>query len=91
MGLQPKEDVLIIAGLYLLGPEAVIVLVAAKAGDADANAVLRTGDNAVAPFRVVLEAEHQLGQGLRVHIGELVRPNLTDHIAGAGGEAATYS
>lgn len=91
MALQPKEDVFIIAGLNLLGPETVVVIVAAKPGDADANATLCTGDNAIAPLGIVFKAEHQLGQGLRVHIGELVRPNLTNHIAGAGAEAATLT
>ena len=91
MALQPKEDILIIAGLYLLGPETVVIVVAAKARDADAITVLRTGDNAITPFWIVLKAEHQLGQGLRIHIGELVGPNLTDNIAGAGGETATLT
>jgi len=80
-----------LTGLYLLGPEAVVVVVAAEAGDANANAILRTGDDAVGPLGVVLKAEHQLGQYLGIHIGQLVRPNLANLVAGAGAEAATLS
>lgn len=91
MLLQPAEDGFIIAGLNLLGPEAVVVVVAAEAGDADANGVLRSGDDAVGALGVVLKAEHQFGQHLRVHIGQLVGPDLANLVAGAGAQAATLT
>ena len=64
---------------------------ATEAGNADANGVLRTGDDAVGPLGIVLKAEHQFGQGLGVHVGQLVGPDLLDHVARAGAQAATLS
>lgn len=91
MTLQPREDGLILAGLYLLRPEAVVVVVAAQPRHTDANGILRPADNPVAPLRIVLEAEHQLRQRLGVHVGEAVGPYLANHVARAGGEAATLA
>ena len=91
MTLQPTQHRLILTRLNLLRPEPVVVIVAAQARDANPNAVLRPADNPVTPFRIVLKAEHQFGQRLRVHIGQLVRPDLADHVAGAGAEAATLA
>ena len=89
--LEPAEDGLVLAGLDLFGPEAVVVPVAAEARDADANGVLGATYYSVGPLGVVLEAEDQFGQRFGVHVGQLVGPDLADHVAGAGTEAATLA
>ena len=78
------------AGFNLLRPEAVVVVVAAEAWYTDADAVLRPADDAVAALGVVLKAEHQFGKHFRVHVGKVIGPYLLDHVAGGGGEAATF-
>ena len=67
MIFQPAKHSLIVARLYLLRPEAVVVVVATESRDADTYRVLCPTDDAVATLRVVLKAEHQLGQHLRIH------------------------
>ena len=91
MFLEPAEHLLVLAGLDPVGPEAAVVPVAAEPGHADADGVLRPADEAAAALRVVLEAEHQLGQHLRVHVRQLVGPDLLDHVAGAGAKAAALA
>ena len=55
------------------------------AGHTDADGVLGTAHDAVAAFRVVLEAKDQSRQHLGVHVGQLVGPHALDGVACAGG------
>ena len=41
-----------------------------------------TADDAVAALRVVFETEHQFGKNLWIHIRQLHRPYLLNHVAG---------
>jgi hypothetical protein len=91
MGFQPAEDVLVVTGLYLLGPETVVVVMSAKAGDTDTDGILSSADDAVGTLWVVLEAEHELCQHLRLYIRELVWPYLLDDITRGGGETTTLT
>ena len=89
--LEEAEGHLIGGVLDLLGPEIVIIVVTAQARNADADGILGTRDMAVLTLGVVLEAEDQTCQHLGIHLGELDGPDLLDHLAGRGAEAATVS
>ena len=91
MGLQPRKHSLVGADLDLLRPEAAVVEVPAQPRNADADGVLGAARDAVGALGVILEAEHQLGQHLRVHRRQLIRPDLADHIAGRGGQSAALA
>ena len=86
--LEPGEDGLIVAVLYLIGPVVIVVIMSTQARDADADGVLGSTDIALMGG-VVLEAEQELGQGLAIAIGELVGPDLLGGIAGGGAHAST--
>jgi hypothetical protein len=73
--LEPGEDGLIVAVLYLIGPVVIVIIMSTQAGDADADGVLGSTDIALMGG-VVLEAEQELCQGLAIAIGELVGPDL---------------
>ena len=57
MAFEPAENVLVLTGLNLDRPIEFVVIMPDEARHADANAVLRPADDAVAALRVVLEAE----------------------------------
>lgn len=88
---EEAEGHLVIGALDLLGPEVIVVVVAAKAGDADADGVLGTRDVTVFALGIVLEAEHEAGKHLGIHLGELDGPYLLNHLAGRGAQAATIA
>ena len=89
--LEEAEGHLVGGGLDLIGPEGVVVVVPAEAGDADADGVLGAGDMAAFALGVVLEAEDEAGEHLGVHIGELDGPDLLDHLTRGGAEAAAVA
>src|SRR5574344_2224655 len=63
----------------------------AETGHANPDAILCSGYLAIFTFRVILEAKHQSGQHLGIHLGQFHRPYLLDHLASAGAETATVS
>ena len=65
-----------------------VVVVPHEPGHADADGVLRAGDDAVGALGVVLEAEHQPCQRLRVHVRQPVGPYAPYAVACRGGQAA---
>ncbi|MBR5740167.1 MAG: hypothetical protein IKX81_02610 [Firmicutes bacterium] len=77
------------AGLDLVRPETVVIVMTHKARHANPDRVLGTGYDTIRTLGIVLETEHELGQHLRIHVRKLVRPDLTDHVPGRGGQAAT--
>ena len=89
--LEEAEGHLVIGVLDLLGPEVIVVVVAAEAGDADTDGVLGTGDVAVFALGVVLEAEDEAGEHLGIHLGELDGPDLLDHLARTCAQATTVA
>ena len=91
MALQPAEDALVGARLDVLGPVVGIVVVATESGHADADGVLCTADDAVRPLGIVLETEHQLGEHLGIHVGQMNRPDALDLIACRSGESAAFT
>ena len=91
MVFEPREHGFVVARLDLEGPETVVVVVAAEAGTADADGVLGAGDDAVAALGIVLEAEHELGEHLGIHIRQPVGPDLPDLIARGGRETAALT
>lgn len=88
---EETESHLIGAGLYLLGPEIIVIVVTAEAGDADADGVLGTRDMSIFTLGIVLEAEDETGQHLGIHLGKLDGPYLLDHLAGRGTQATTVA
>ena len=88
---EEAEGHLVIGALDLLGPEIIVIVVTAEAGDADTDGVLGTGDVTVFALGVVLEAEHEAGEHLGIHLGELHGPYLLDHLTGAGAETAAVA
>ena len=58
---------------------------------ADTDGILRTTHDTVAALRIVLETEHQLGKNLRIHVRQLHRPYLLDHVAGRSGKTAALT
>lgn len=85
MLLQPAEYGGVGAGLDALRPIVGIVVVAAESRDADADGVLGTADDAVGALGVVLEAEDEFCQHLRIHVGKTDRPDALYLLAGRGG------
>ena len=74
MALQPAEHLLVPTLLNFIRPITCIVVVTAKSRHADTDGILCAGDDAVAAFGVVLEAEDKLRQHLGIHVGQLNRP-----------------
>ena len=89
--LKEAEGHLVISALDLLWPEVVVIIVAAEAGDADADGVLSSGDVTAFALGVVLEAEDETGKGLGIHLGETDGPDLLDHLAGRGAQATAVA
>lgn len=58
---------------------------------ADSDGILGTGNDAVVTLRIVLEAEDQTGEHLGIHLWELHRPDLLDHVTGGCGETTSVS
>ena len=88
---EEAEGHLVIGALDLPGPEIIVIVVTAEAGDADTDGVLGTGDVTVFALGVVLETEHEAGEHLGIHLGELHGPYLLDHLTGAGAETAAVA
>ena len=88
MLLQEAERHFIYRVFNLYGPEILVVIVAGKSRHANSNRVLCPGDVVILPFGIVLEAENQAGKHLGVHLRELDRPYLLNHLPGAGGQPA---
>ena len=82
MALHPRENLLIQTGFKLIRPETIIIIMSHQSRHADTDGILRTTHDTVAALRIVLETEHQLGKNLRIHVRQLHRPYLLDHIAG---------
>ena len=64
---------------------------AAESGHTDSNGILRSTDDTVLPFGMVLKTEHQSCQCLRIHIGQLVRPDTLDKVARGCTQSASVS
>ena len=88
---EETESHLIGAGLYLLGPEIIVIVVTAEAGDADADGVLGTRDMSIFTLGIVLEAEDEAGQHLRIHLGKLDGPYLLNHLTRRSAETAAVA
>ena len=88
---EEAEGHLIGGVLDLSGPEVIVVVVTAEAGNADADGVLRTGDVAILTLGIVLEAEDEAGERLGIHLGELHGPYLLDHLTRRGAQATTVA
>ena len=58
---------------------------------ADSDGILGTGNDAVVALRIILEAEDQTGEHLGIHLWELHRPYLLDHVTGGCGETTSVS
>ena len=82
VALYPRENILVIASLKLIRPETVVIMMAHQSRHTDTDGILGTADNTVAALRVVFETEHQFGKNLRIHIRQLHRPYLLNHVAG---------
>ena len=91
MLLQPAEHLLIVAGLNLLRPEPIIIIVTTESRNANADRILSTTDDTIRALWVILEAEYQLSQRLWVHVRQLVGPYFLDHIARAGAQSTTLT
>ena len=89
VSLKPVQNAAVRARLEARRPVVTVVVVAHQTRHADPYRVLSTRDDAVRTLRVVLEAEHKLRQDLRVHVGQLVRPDVPDAVAGRRGQTAT--
>lgn len=88
---EEAEGHLVIGALNLLGPEVIVIVVAAEAGDADTDGVLGTRDVTVFALGIVLKAEDEAGKHLGVHLGELDGPYLLDHLTSGGAKATTVA
>ena len=82
MVFEPLKDGFVMAGLNLFRPEMVVVPMSAKTRDADADSILCSADDAVITFGVVLKAEHESGQGLWIHVWQLIWPDSLDDVTG---------
>ena len=91
MTLHPGENVLVKTGLELIRPETVVIIVTHQSRHTDSYGILCPAHNTIAALRIVLETEHQLGKNLRIHIRQLHRPDLLDHIAGRSRKTATLT
>jgi len=88
---QPRQNGFVAASFYLFGPEVVVVIVAAQAGDADAYGILCPAYDAILPLGAVFEAEDQPGQHFGIHVGQLVRPDALYLVARGSGEATAFA
>ena len=91
MALQPLQYSLVLTGLNAQRPEVVIIIMATKTGNTDADCVLCTADDTVFTLRMILETEHEPRQCLRVHIRKLIGPDAFNNIARRGGKAASLT
>ena len=89
--LQEAEGHLVGGSLYLLGPEIVVIVMSAQAGNADTDGVLGSRDMSVLTLGVVLEAEDEASEHLGIHLGELDGPNLLNHLTGRGTQSTTVA
>ena len=88
---EEAEGHLVVGVLDLLGPEVIVIIVTAEAGDADSDGVLGTRDVTTLTLGVVLEAEDKAGEHLGIHLGELHGPDLLYHLTSRGTHAAAVA
>lgn len=67
MVFQETEIHLILRTLYLLRPEVVVIIMTHQTGNTDTDRILGTRDDTIVTLRIVLEAEYQSGEHLRIH------------------------
>lgn len=84
MVFQETEGHLILRTLYLLRPEVVVIIMTHQTGNTDTDRILGTRDDTIVTLRIVLEAEYQSGEHLRIHLRQLDRPYLLNHLTGRG-------
>ena len=89
--LEETESHLVIGALNLFGPEVIVIIVTAEARNANTDRVLGTRNVTVFALGIVLEAEDEAGKHLGIHLGQLYRPYLLDHLAGAGAQTTTVA
>ena len=63
----------------------------AKARYANSDGILCPADKSSSFLGIILETEHQLGQHLRIHIRQLIRPYLFYHVAGRSRKPAALA
>ena len=91
MVFQETEGHLIQRTLYLLRPEIVVIIMTHQSGNTDTDRILGTRDDTIVTFRIVLEAEYQSGEHLRIYLRQLHRPNLLNHLTGRGRQTAAVA
>ena len=84
MVFQETESHLILRTLNLLRPEVVVIIMTHQTGHTDTDRILGTRDDTIVTLRIVLETENQSGEHLRIHLRQLHRPNLLNHLTGRG-------
>ena len=84
MVFQETESHLILRTLNLLRPEVVVIIMTHQTGNTDTDRILGTRDDTIVTLRIVLETENQSGEHLRIHLRQLHRPNLLNHLTGRG-------
>ena len=84
MVFQETEGHLILRTLNLLRPEVVVIIMTHQTGHTDTDRILGTRDDTIMTLRIVLEAEYQSGEHLRIHLRQLHRPYLLNHLTGRG-------
>ena len=89
MVFQESEGHLILRTLYLLRPEVVVIIMTHQTGHTDTDRILGTRDDTVMTLRIVLKAEYQSGKHLRIHLRQLHRPYLLNHLTGRGGQTTS--
>ena len=61
------------------------MIMSAQFWHTDANTILCPTDDPIATLRIVLETEHQLRQYFRIHVRQLIGPDLFYHVTGGSG------
>ena len=62
-----------------------------QTGNTDTNRILGTRDDTIVTLRIVLKAEYQSGEHLRIHLRQLHRPYLQNHLTGRGRQTAAVA
>ena len=91
MALKKTKGHLVVGIFYLPRPETTFIIMAAQAGDTDADGILSAGYVFVFALRIIFKAEYEARQGFRIHLGKFNGPNLLYHPTRGGGKTATVA
>lgn len=79
MVFQETESHLILRTLNLLRPEVIVIIMTHQTGNTDTDRILGTRDDTIVTLRIVLKAEYQSGEHLRIHHHTVMPAGKTPH------------